>query len=343
MKGSSSLRNRERADLIKFTIFLLVAAIFTVWIGTILASYRPGSRNSFHAVFNDVSGLKVGDEVRVAGVDVGKVEDIEVQPGNTVEVTFNVADSQSLNTATYATIQYKNLIGERILQLSTANRDAPALPTGGTIPASHTKPALDLDDLLNGFKPLFAGLSPAQINELSGELVQVLQGQQAAISTLIGHVGSFTTAIGSREQVVGQVIDNLNAVLGTVDRRRGALGQLITNLSQLVVGLQHQDKQVIGAAAQIVPLANEASSLLQSSRADLGIDLTRLIVAARGVNKGADTLNQVLARLPQHYALIQDTASFGSFFNFYLCGVKVITDVTGTVPITTSGAARCAR
>ncbi|GAB2977545.1 MCE family protein [Nocardioides montaniterrae] len=343
MTGSSVLRKRERADLIKFSIFLLVAAIFTVWVGIITASYRPGHRNAYHAVFSDVSGLKVGDEVRVAGVDVGKVQAIAVRPDNTVGVTFNVSDNQSLNTATGATIQYKNLIGERIVQLATANPNAPALPDGGTIPESRTTPALDLDDLLNGFKPLFAGLSTSQINELSGELIQVLQGQESAVDTLIQHVGSFTGAIGSREHVVSQVIGNLNAVLGTVDRRRGTLGQLITNLSRLVVGLQHQDKQVIGAAAQIVPLANEASSLLQSSRSDLGTSLTRLTVAARGVNKNAGTLDKVLSLLPKHYAMIQDTASFGSFFNFYLCEVKVITDVTGTVPITTSGAARCGR
>ncbi|GAB4002997.1 MCE family protein [Nocardioides ultimimeridianus] len=343
MRGSSALRKRERADLIKFTIFLLVAAIFTVWVGIITASYRPGSRNSYHAVFDDVSGLKVGDEVRVAGVDVGKVQDIEVQPDNSVDVTFSVADHQRLNTATDATIQYKNLIGERVVQLSTGNRNAPPLAVGGTIPVSRTKPALDLDDLLNGFKPLFAGLSTAQINELSGELVQVLQGQESAVSTLIQHVASFTTAIGSREQVVGQVIGNLNAVLGTVDQRRGALGRLITNLSRLVVGLQHQDKQVIGAATQIVPLANEAATLLQSARSGLGTDLTRLTVAARGVNKNAGTLDQVLAQLPKHYALIQDTASFGSFFNFYLCGVQVLTDIPGTIPVASSGAARCAR
>ncbi|GAB3853989.1 MlaD family protein [Nocardioides maradonensis] len=343
MRGSSALRKKERADLIKFTIFLVVAAIFTVWVGIITASYRPGSRTSYHAIFNDVSGLKVGDEVRVAGVDVGKVQDIQVQPDNTVEVTFNVAQSQGLNAATDATIQYKNLIGERVVQLSTSNRNAPALPTGGTIPVSRTKPALDLDDLLNGFKPLFAGLSTAQINELSGELIQVLQGQESAVNTLISHVGSFTTAIGDREQVVGQVIDNLNAVLGTVDQRRGTLGQLITNLSQLVQGLHHQDTQVLDAAGQIAPLARQAASLLQSSRADLGTDLTQLTVAARSVNKNSATLNKVLELLPHHYAMIQDTASFGSFFNFYLCGVKVITDVTGTIPITTSGAARCAR
>lgn len=343
MKGSSALRRRERSDLIKFTIFLVVAAIFTAWIGIILAAYRPGTRHSFHAVFDDVSGLKIGDEVRVAGVDVGKVLDIEVRPDNSVKVTFDVANSQSLNTATNAAIQYKNLIGERILQLATANRNAPALAAGGTIPASRTKPALALDDLLNGFKPLFAGLSTSQINELSGELVRVLQGQQAAVSTLIAHVGSFTTAIGSREQIIGQVVNNLNDVLATVDQRRGTLGQLITNLSKLVVGLQHQDKQVFAAAAQIVPLANEASSLLESARSDLGTDLDQLTVAARGVNANSRTLKQVLAQLPRHYALIQDTASFGSFFNFYLCGVKIITDVTGILPITTSGAARCSR
>ena len=234
---TSSIRKRERSDLVKFTAFLAIAGVFTVWVGIITASYRPGHRDDYHAVFNDVSGLKVGDEVRVAGVDVGKVRDITVRGDNTVDVGFDVAEAQRLNSATYATIQYKNLIGERVVQLTTTNKQAPVLAAGGTIPVGRTKPALDLDDLLNGFKPLFAGLSPAQINELSGELIQVLQGQASAVSTLVQHVGSFTTAIGAREQVIGQVINNLNDVLGTVDQRRGTLGDLIGNLEQLVTGL----------------------------------------------------------------------------------------------------------
>jgi phospholipid/cholesterol/gamma-HCH transport system substrate-binding protein len=335
-------RQRQRADLIKFSAFVAIAAVFTVWVALVTAEYRPGDRESYRAVFDDVSGLSVGDDVRIAGVDVGKVSEIEVQDDSTVLVTFDVRSDQHLSTATRATIQYRNLIGDRVIQLTQDRSNAPELEVGGTIPVAQTASALDLDTLLNGFRPLFAGLSPSEINELSGQLVQVLQGQQSAVATLVSHIASFTSAIGSREQLIGQVIRNLNSVLGAVDQRSGAVGELIDQLDTLLTGLDRQDTQVLDAAARIDGFARDTSALLADARGDVRTDLQQLYVSARGINRNSRTLKQVLARLPRHYAMMQDSASYGNFFNFFLCGVRVQTDL-GTGPWMKSGAARCGR
>lgn len=344
-------RRRQRGDLIKFGAFLAMAAAFTLWVAAVTGEYRPGDRTDYKAVFEDVSGLAVGDEVRIAGVDIGKVRDIDVQPDNTVVVGFDVNDDQALTTATRATIQYRNLIGDRVVQLtqdpaqSGAGKEAKALAKGGTIPATQTASALDLDTLLNGFKPLFAGLSPTQVNELSGQLVQVLQGQHSAIATLVQHVGSFTTTIGNREQLIGQVIRNLNDVLGTVDARKDTVGLLLDRLDTLLTGLDKQDTQVLDAAARIDRFAVETSDLLSRARGDVRTDLARLAAAARGINSESDTLETVLQKLPGHYRTIQNSASYGNFFNFFLCGVRVQTGLEGVAPLSTpwiySDAPRC--
>jgi phospholipid/cholesterol/gamma-HCH transport system substrate-binding protein len=332
-------RRRQRADLRKLTAFLVMAAVVTVWVAAITGEYRPGDRESYRAVFADVSGLAVGDEVRIAGVDVGKVKEIDVQHDSTVLVTFDVRSDQELSTATRATVQYRNLTGDRVVQL-TRGRGAGVLAAGGTIPVSQTASALDLDTLLNGFRPLFAGLSPAEINGLSGQLVQVLQGQQSSVATLVNHVASFTTTIGSREQLVGQVIRNLNSVLGAVDESSGSLGALLDGLDSLLVGLDKQDTQLLDAAAHIDRFARETSTLLVAARGDGRGDLAALAVAARGLNRESATLEQVLAALPPHYRNMQRMASYGNFLNFFLCGVRIRTDV-GTGPWFSSDAGRC--
>ena len=294
-------KRRQRADLIKFGAFLAMAAAFTVWVAAVTGEYRPGDREDYRAVFEDVSGLAVGDEVRIAGVDVGKVRDIDVQPDNTVIVSFDVTEDQALSTATHATIQYRNLIGDRVVQLTQDQKaKGEELAEGGTIPATQTASALDLDTLLNGFKPLFAGLSPTQVNELSGQLVQVLQGQQSAVATLVQHVGSFTTTIGNREELIGQVIRNLNDVLGTVDERKDTVGLLLDRLDTLLTGLDKQDTQVLDAAAKIDRFAVETSTLLSRARGDVRADLQGLATAARGINSESATLEQVLHALPGH-------------------------------------------
>jgi len=333
-------RRRQRADLVRFGAFLAMAAVFTVWVGAITGEFRPGDRDSYHAVFDDVSGLSVGDHVRIAGVDVGKVEDIEVQPDNTVLVGFDVRSDQELTSTTRATIQYRNLIGDRVVQLTQGREPAPALEVGATIPVSQTAAALDLDTLLNGFRPLFAGLSPAEINELSGQLVQVLQGQQSAVATLVNHVASFATTIGSREQLIGQVIRNLNSVLGAVDQHAGAVGDLIDGLDALLVGLDRQDTQMLDAAVRIDRFARAATTLLAAARGDVRDDLAALLVVARGISQKSATLRQVLAALPDHYRTLQHAVSYGDFMNFFLCGVRIQTD-QGTGPWNYSDAARC--
>jgi len=335
-------RRRQRADLVKLGAFLTMAAVFTAWVAAVTGEYRPGDRSIYRAVFNDVSGLAGGDDVRIAGVVVGKVKEIKVQDDNTVVVTFDVRSDQGLTTATRATIQYRNLIGDRVVQLTNGGGRAVSLDVGGTIPVTQTASALDLDTQLNGFRPLFAGLSPSEINKLSGQLVQVLQGQQSAVATLVNHLASVTTTIGSREQLIGQVIRNLNSVLGEVDENSGSLGALIDGLDTLVVGLDKQDTQILDAAVQIDQFAREAATLLSSARGDLRDDLEALLVVARGINKKSATLREVLAALPTHYRTLQNSASYGNFFNFFVCGVRVQTDV-GTGPWIKSDVGRCQR
>lgn len=340
MKSPSVVRQRERSDLVKLTAFLLLAAAFTYWVGAVTADLRPGSRVEYKAVFADVSGLKVGDPVRIAGVEVGKVAAVYVQPNANVLVTFDVPRSTVLNASTEATIQYSNLIGDRIVELTRPDRSAAALPVGATIPVSRTRPALDLDSLLNGFKPLFEGLVPQNVNALSTALVEVLQGQTAALNTLLTRAGAVTATIGDRQELVGEVIRNLNTVVGAFDQRRSTVAQLVDQMSAFVHGLHAQDTQILDSAVQIRTFADEAALLLIAARGALKPDLINLARAASGVNANAKTLVAVLQRLPRHYAAIQDTASYGDFFDLYLCGVRLETDA-GTTPWLMSAAARC--
>lgn len=338
----STVRKREHADRIKFALFSTMALAFTVWVGAVTAEFSAGAREDYRAVFDDVSGLSVGDDVRIAGVNVGRVEEIDVQENNTVIVSFDVSTDQRLTTATRATIQYRNLIGDRIIQLTQGRKQAPVLDAGGTIPAAQTASALDIDTLLNGFRPLFAGLSPQQINQLSGQLIKVLQGQQSAVAALVEHVASFTNTIGNREELISQVVGNLNSVLGAVDESSDSLGNLIDRLDALLKGLDKQDTQLLNAAAEIDTFASRTAKLLADARADVRHDLERLHVAARGINSDAATLEDVLGALPDHYRALQNSASYGNFFNFYLCGSRELTDA-GMGEWNFSEAARCQR
>lgn len=343
----SVLRRQQRSELVKLTVFLMFSAFLAFYMVVVTSEARPGEYRDYRATFKNVSGLEAGDKVRAAGVVVGKVKSVTVSPDATVQVAFDVDKNVELNSSTRATVKYRNLIGGRVLELSRPDAKSAALPAGATIPVDRTASALDLDTLLNGFKPLFAGLNPSQINELASQLVGVLQGQTTAVRTLVTTVGSFTSTIADREGLLSDVITNLNTVMGTFDQNRQGLGQLVTELSGLVSGLADQDKQIVDAAASIDDFSTRASKLIREARSDLTPDLQELARTAAGINSSTDTLETVLNRLPGHYRMMLNTASYGNFFNFFLCGVRVqLTNGAGQ-PIQTpwiiSDVARCHR
>lgn len=339
------MRTEHRKTVVKLSVFLIVSAVFAFYLVVVSGNVRLKSTNDYHAMLANASGLKSGSEVRVAGVEVGKVDDASVLANNEVKVSFNADTDIRLTTTTTAVVRYKNLIGDRFLELDAGSALGTPMPDGGTIPVSQTSGALDLDTLLNGFKPLFVGLTPKQINGLAGELVQVLQGKSGSIYELLATVAGFTNTIANRDSLVGDVIENLNTVLGTIAQRDDTLGQLIDQLQTLVSGLAGDAPVITGAITHIDTFAATASSLLAKTETNLTPNLKALQTLATTINRNTDSIQRYLSAFPEDYKTILRTGSFGNFFNFFLCGIKL--NLTGSngalpsIPITTSDAARC--
>jgi len=91
------------------------------------------------------------------------------------------------------------------------------LTAGETIQLDHTKPAVNLTTLFNGFRPLFQTLSADDVNKLSYQIIQVFQGESGTITDLVRNTASLTNTIADKDRVIGDVINNLNVVLETVN------------------------------------------------------------------------------------------------------------------------------
>ena len=332
--------------LIKGLIFLVVTVAATTALGITIANTQVGSTIDYYAQFTDVTGLATGDDVSIAGVRVGQVEQIGVVNRRYARVRFSVETDHPLPSSVIATIKYRNLVGERYLALDQgAGALNSMLGPGGTIPLAQTHPALDLTDLFNGFRPLFQALSPADVNELSGEIIQVLQGEGSTVDTLVAHTASLTNTLADRDKVIGSVIDNLNSVLNTVNSRGSELSDLVTTLQQLVSGLA-ADRQPIGNAITAMgDLATSTAGLLAAGRAPLAADITSLGQLSANLAQNSDTVDQFLRTLPVKFQALGTIASYGSWLNFYLCaaGVTGVTTTDGSPPPTglPLTAARC--
>jgi phospholipid/cholesterol/gamma-HCH transport system substrate-binding protein len=311
------------APLIKFLVLAVVVALATTVLALTIANASGGARTSYTARFTDASGLLAGDDVRIAGVVVGSVDDVRIVDRRFAEVEFSVAQDQPLPASVNAAILYRDLIGQRYLSLEQgAGPTGEVLPAGGTIPAERTRPPLNLTVLFNGFKPLFTALDPEQVNQLSFEIVQVLQGQGSTVESLLARTASLTNTLADRDEVIGQVIDNLNAVLETVNAHDDGLSELISSLQALVSGLA-EDREPIGEAiVSIGELTEVTAGFVSDARPPLRQDIARLGDLAENLNAQDEKLEQTIHNLPGKLEKLGRAGNHGSWFNFYLCGLS---------------------
>lgn len=339
-------REQLAIDGTKLVVFLVATVLMVAVLVVTIGNIHPGKAADYTATFRDVSGLAPGDEVRVASVAVGRVASVDVGRAATVRVRFSVDDSIELTSSTTATVRYKNLVGDRYLELAPGPRPGRALHVGGSLPTDNTASALDLDTLLDGFKPLFVGLSPTQINALSDQLIQVLQGQQGAVYRLVSTLSSFTTSIATREHVIGRVVRNLNTVLESLDTHGDAVGTILDQLTSLVSELSARSPEILDATDRIGQMAADTAQLVRAARPAVEQDVTSLQAVASSLDANSGTLQSVLTKWPHHYEALLRTGSYGNFFNFFICGVRLRFSPEGTTnpvqtPWMSSPASRC--
>jgi len=337
------LDKRTTSDLTKLLVFMVVTALATGVLVATIGNLSFGGSHTYKAVFADATGLNKGDEIRVAGVKVGTVKGVEISDRTRALVTFSVDDSTSVTEATHATIKYRNLVGQRYIALTQEVGSPTKLGDGATIPISRTQPALDLTVLFNGFKPLFQALSPADINQLSYEIVQVFQGEGGTLESLLQHTASVTSTLADRDQVISDLVDNLSEVLDHVADRDQQLNELITTFKQFVGGLNQDRDAILGSLDQISQLSVQTASLVKGVRSPLVADIANLRQLTSNIQRNRGELDRALQVLPIKLEKVGRTAIYGSWFNFYLCQFQGKVHLPGlTVPVQyNTGAPRC--
>jgi phospholipid/cholesterol/gamma-HCH transport system substrate-binding protein len=337
------LDKRTASDLTKLLIFMVVTALATGVLVATIGNLSFGGNHTYKAVFADATGLNKGDEIRVAGVKVGTVKGVEISDRTRALVTFTVDDSTSVTGATHATIKYRNLVGQRYIALTQEVGSPTTLDDGATIPISRTQPALDLTVLFNGFKPLFQALSPADINQLSYEIVQVFQGEGGTLESLLQHTASVTSTLADRDQVISALVDNLSEVLDHVADRDQQLNELITTFKQFVGGLNQDRDAILGSLDQISQLSVQTASLVKGIRSPLVGDIANLRQLTANIQRNRGELDRALQVLPIKLEKVGRTAIYGSWFNFYLCQFQGKVRLPGvTVPVQyNTGSPRC--
>ncbi|MFA5708311.1 MCE family protein [Mycolicibacterium sp.] len=317
----------------RVAIFLTVTALGAFALLTIYGQARFNEGATYSAEFTNVSGLKIGNTVRVAGVEVGKVQDISINPDATVRVAFSAADSVILTEGSGAAIRYDNAFGDRYLALVEGAGGGKVLGHGQTIPLVRTKPALDLDALIGGFRPLFRALNPEQVNTLSGQLIQAFQGQGPTIGSFLDQAAALTNTLADRDLLIGQVIDNLSVVLGTLGSQSDQLDKAVMSLSELIQGLSDRKVDISNTIAYTNAATNSVADLLVQAREPFKKVVHETDRAAGIADADRDYLDNLLKTLPDKYRAMGRQGIYGDYFSFYLCNVVLKLNGKGGQPV----------
>ncbi len=309
---------------IKLGAFSLVLLLFTAVIIVVFGQLRFDRTTGYSAIFSNASGLRSGQFVRAAGVEVGKVSKVALMDGGTrVKVDFEVDRELPLFDETTASVRYLNLIGDRYLELKRGDSDR-RMAGGGIIPLERTEPALDLDALIGGFRPLFRALDPEKVNNIAQSIITIFQGQGGTITDILDQTASLTSALADRDQVIGEVIRNLNTVLDTTVRHQQQFDETLVNFEELITGLKNRADPIATSVGDISDAAGTVADLLSDNRPLLQDSVGYLEATLQPLIDQKAQLNDLLIKLPDALKIVGRAGGiYGDFFNFYLCDISL--------------------
>lgn len=337
VKGQSKIPS----SVYKVLTFAVVTTVLIALLGTLIGNVRLGASRTYYALFTDATGVFQGDRVRLAGVEVGAVTGLElVSSGDRklAKVEFTVDESVPVYPDARLELRYENIVGQRYLNISEQPQERARVKDGSTFAVAQTTPALNLTELFNGFQPLFRALDPERLNTFSFELVQALQGESGSIRSLMRNTAQLTNTIADKDVVIGSVVNNLNTVLSTVGGRDEKLTDLIVQFRTLMSGLAGQSDVIGASLPSLNQLLDATAGTVAEIRAPLKSSIGSLRTVAGQLFEDRQALDDSLQKLPFTMRTLARTASYGSWFNFYICGLQVnLTLLDGTVNLGNEG------
>ncbi|MBF6210171.1 MCE family protein [Nocardia puris] len=242
---------------------VFAAAMVGVLVLIISAIQRPvgGASDSYDVLFTDANGLKTGDDVRMFGVQVGKVESIDLD-GNQARVGITVRRSSPVYENSRFAIRYQNLTGQRYVDLQQESTPTGRTPAGSTIGTDRSIPSFDVTGLFNGLKPVLATLSPESLNQFGESMLAVIEGDGTGIGPALDAIGMLSTYATDRQQVISVLMRNLAEISDQIGGRSPHLVTLLGKVADVFTSLQIKVEGLIDFALTAPPVLDPVDSLL---------------------------------------------------------------------------------
>jgi phospholipid/cholesterol/gamma-HCH transport system substrate-binding protein len=310
----------KRMTVVWLSLFLVFSLVVTWMVFATLQRDIAGPTTSYSAVFSDVSGLVEGDDVRVAGVRVGRVDNVELTPANHAKVTFQIHSNQTLYNTTLASVTYQNIIGQRYLGLTQGEGERRKLPAGAQIPQERTNPSFDISYMLNGFEPLFTELDPKQVDNLTNAIISAFQGNEGSLLTLTTEASTLTQTLAGPDAALGEMIANLDKLMVTVAKQHDNLQTMLRQSSATLSALSGRREELVASVGSITTNVQRLSQIVNAITPDMQQFIDRDPGFLKyGVTDGKARLGYMMANVPLLLKGLARITQGGSYLDAYVC------------------------
>jgi phospholipid/cholesterol/gamma-HCH transport system substrate-binding protein len=317
---------RERNPVVVGAVSLVVLAI------VMLAAFRAqdlpliGGGDTYYAAFSESGGLEPNDEVRIAGVRVGKVEKVELE-GDHVRVTFRVDTPSEFGEDTHAAIKVKTLLGAMYLSLEPAGSGQ--LDEGSEIPVERTSSPYDVVDAFSGLAETSERIDTDRLAQSLTTLADLTRNTPEEFRQALDGVSRLSSNIAARDEQINSLLTNLKRVSSVLDERDGDIIGLMKDSDVLFRALVARRDAVHNLLTSTARLSKELTALIEQSRADLKPALDHLDNVLQVLNKNEDNLDNSLRLMEPFYRVFASTLGNGPWFDTYIQNMPPVPQVGG--------------
>jgi len=317
---------RERNPVVVGAVSLVVV------LGVMLLAFNAdklpiiGGGDTYYADFSEAGGLKANDEVRIAGVRVGKVDSVALD-GDQVKVAFRIDSGADFGTDTRAAIKVKTLLGAMYLSLEPAG--AGQLPKGSEIPVSRTTSPYDVVQAFSGLAHTSERIDTHQLARSLTTISDLTRHTPKNFRKALSGVSALSSNLAARNEQIGTLLQNLHGVTTTLNARDQDIVGLMRDSSVLFQALVKRRQAVRDLLRSTSQLSLELTQLVKQSRGDLTPALTHLSSVVDVLEKNSDNIDQSIRLLGPFYRVFANTLGGGPWFDTYIQNIPPVPQVGG--------------
>lgn len=274
-----------------------------------------GGGKVYSAKFAEAGGLKEGNEVRVAGVKVGKVTDISLD-GTVVEVKFR-ADVNKLGDQTSAAVKVKTMLGQKYLSLDPLGRGK----FDGPIPMDRTTTPYDVNAAFSDLSDAVVEIDTAQLESSFDALSTAFKDTPESVRGMVKGLTSLSRTISSRDEELADLFESTSKISDTLKDRNAEFAKIITDGSSLLDELEQRRDTVSAMLDGTARLGTELEGLVKDNEDQLRPALAKLDQVAKILQDNQDNLDSALKKLGPYYRVLASAMGNGKWIDSYVCGL----------------------